>query len=167
MGAQKVTQLARQSDSITSSTPISESMAPPIRIAPLPIPELSDLSEPKWEVSVAHRLEAISLLREGWDGFGAGPIRRDVITFATHVLGQIMLPNTPAPHVTPMSHEGLMLEWHENGIELEIEIEKPGRLWISFEDSLENIDQEESVSSDLGKLAVPIVKLTKRSVIRA
>ncbi len=162
-----MTQLARQTDSLTSSSPISESIAPPIRFAPLPIPELSDLSEPKWEVSVAHRLEAISLLREGWDGFGAGPIRRDVITFATHVLGQIMLPNTPAPHVTPMSHEGLMLEWHENGIELEIEIEKPGRLWISFEDSLENIDQEDPISSDLRKLIMPIEKLTKRSVMKA
>lgn len=141
-------------------------MAPPIRIAPLPIPELSDLTEPKWEDSVARQLEQISSLREGWDGFGAGPIRRDVITFAIHVLGQIMLPNTPAPHATPMSHGGLMLEWHENGIELEIEIERPGRLWVSFEDLVENIDQEGPISSDLRKLRVPIEKLTKRSAIR-
>ncbi len=162
-----MTQLARQSDSLTSLTPISESMARPIRIASLPIPELSDLSEPKWEGSVVHQLLAASFLREGWDGFGAGPIRRDVIIFTTHVLEQIMLPNTPAPHVTPMSHGGLMIEWHEHGIELEIEIEKPGHMWVSFEDSLENIDQEEPVSSDLRMFIMPIEKLTKRSVVRA
>lgn len=162
-----MTQLARQSDSTTTSTPISESMAPPVRVAPLPIPDLSDLNEPKWEISVVQRLKEISLLREGWDGFGAGPIRRDVITFAFHILGQIMLPNTPAPHVTPMSHGGLMLEWHENGIELEIEIEKPGHMWVSFEDPIEKIDQEEPVSNDLCPLIMPIEKLTKRSVKRA
>ncbi len=59
-----------------------------------------------------------------------------------------------------------MLEWHENGIELEIEIEKPGHMWVSFEDPLENIDQEGPVSSDLNPLIVAIEKLTKRSVIR-
>jgi hypothetical protein len=141
-------------------------MAPPIRIASLPIPELSDLSEPKWAVSVTRQLEAVSFLGEDWDGFGAGPIRRDVIKFATHVFEQIMLPNTPAPHVTPMSHGGLMLEWHEHGIELEIEIEKPGHMWVSFEDSLENIDEEGPVSNNLRKFIMPIEKLTKRSVVR-
>lgn len=158
---------ARQSDSITSSTPISEALAPPIRIPPLPTPELSDLKEPKWRQAVVEQLQDVSRLEEGWDGFGGGPIRRDVITFAAHVLNQIMLATAPPPQLTPMSHGGLMLEWHENGIDLEMEIEKPGRLWVSFEDHIEHIEQEGLVTVDLQKILMPIEKLTKRSVMRS
>ncbi len=160
-------QSARQSDSITSSTPISEALAPPMRIPSLPSPELSVLKEPKWHQAVFEQLHDVSRLDEGWDGFGAGPIRRDVMTFAAHVLDQIMLSTAPAPEVTPMSHGGLMLEWHENGIDLEIETEKPGRLWVSFEDHVEQIEQEGLVTADLRQLLMPIEKLTKRSVVRS
>ena len=156
-----------QSDSITSSTPISEAQAPPIHFSQLPTPELSDLEEPRWRQTVVEQLQDVSGLDEGWDGFGAGPVRRDVILFVVHILNQIMLPNAPPPQVTPMSHGGLMLEWHENGIDLEIETEKPGRLWVSFEDHVEHIEQEGLVTADLQQLLMPIEKLTKRSVVRS
>lgn len=160
-----MTALARILDGITTSTPISEAVAARVHMAPLPLPELSDLKEPVWHHSVAQQLEDILALGDGWDGFRAGPIRRDVITFSLQVLEDIMRPNTPAPHMTPMSHEGLMLEWHENGIDLEIEVERPGDLWVSFEDAVEGIEEEKPLKSDLRMLAVPIEKLTKRSVL--
>ena len=86
-----------------------------------------------------------------------------MIEFADQVLRRIMRSTTPAPHVTPMSHEGLMLEWHENGIDLEIEIEKPGGLWVSFEDAIEGIEEENPLSNKLTMLVAPIDKLTKRA----
>ncbi len=138
-----------------------------MRIPSLPSPELSDLKEPKWHQAVFEQLHDVSRLDEGWDGFGAGPIRRDVVTFTAHVLDQIMLPTAPPPQVTPMSHGGLMLEWHENGIDLEIEIEKPGRLWVSFEDHIEHIEHEGPMTVDLQQLLMPISKLTKQSVMRS
>lgn len=160
-----MTALARIDASISSSSPISESIASPVRISVLPTPELSDTRIPDWHDSVIKQLVELSKLDDGWDGFGAGPIGGDVITFACSVLEEIMSTSTPAPHITPMSNEGLMLEWHQNGIDLEIEIEKPGNVWMSFEDQIEHIEEEYPLSNDFGKLAVPIDKLTKRTLV--
>ncbi len=160
-----MTTLAQRSKDISTTTPISAALAMPVHISPLPVPELSDLREPTWSRSVAEQLEEIGALTDGWDGSKAGPIRRDVIEFAAHVLSAIMQPITPAPHVTPMSHEGLMLEWHENGVDLEIEIERPGRLWVSFEDTVEGIEDEQPLTSNLLMLVTPVAKLTKRAVL--
>ena len=154
--------LARQTSGITTSVPISEAIAKPERIARSSTPVLSNFPEPNWLDSVAHQITNIIELSEGWDGFRAGPIRRDVIDFAIHVLSEIMSRNTPAPHITPMSHEGLMIEWHENDIDLEVEIERPAHLWVSYQDERENIDEEKPISSDLSMLTEPINKLTKR-----
>lgn len=160
-----MTALARILDGVTTSTPISEAAAERVRMEPLPLPELSKLKEPVWHRSVLQQVQEILALRDGWDGFNAGPIKNDVIEFSVRVLEDIMRPNTPAPHMTPMSHEGLMLEWHENGIDLEIEVERPGDLWVSFEDTVERIEEEKPLKSDLRTLAGPIEKLTKRSVL--
>ena len=155
--------LALRVNAITSTTPISEAIAASVHVSALPGPELADLVVSVWQSSFTEQVKEISKLKAGWDGFQAGPIRLDVIKFAIHVLQEIMLPNTPAPHLTPMSHEGLMLEWHQNGIDLEIEIEKPGQLWMSFEDVIDKIDQEKPLSSDLATLVTPIQTLTNRA----
>ena len=160
-----MTGLARRESDTTTYTPISEASALPLRTASLPTPELSDLREPKWREGVKRQLEEVLALDEGWDSYAAGPVRRDVVNFAAQVIQQIMHPTTPSPHVTPMSHEGLMLEWHEHGIELEIEIETPGHLWVSFEDAVEQIEEEYPLRSDLRRLDTPIDKLTKRGSV--
>ena len=105
---------------VTSATPLSEGIARPSQRGALPLPEPADLERPVWVESVVQQMTAMLELDEGWDGYRAGPIRRDVISFAYHVFAEVMLPNTPAPQITPMSHEGLMIEWHQNGIDLEI-----------------------------------------------
>ena len=74
-----------------------------------------------------------------------------------------MQAKTPAPSITPGSHGGVMVEWHENGIDLEIEMERPGRLWVSFEDERDLIEEERELTSNLEALTEPITKLTERA----
>ncbi len=152
----------RSIDSSTS-TPISDAIAAPMRIVRQVDTELTSVTEPTWQLQVRRQFEDIFSMEQDWDGFGAGPIRRDVMFFAIHVLNRIMRADTPAPHVTPMSHEGLMLEWHENSIDLEIEIEKPGGLWASFEDALVPTEKEQPLSSDLSLLVEFLDRLTDRA----
>ena len=155
--------LAQLSTSTSTLTPISEAIAAPVWINAPPGPELSEMAPPAWKVSVLRQLEGIINLEEGWDGFGAGPVRRDVLGFALLVLQDVMRPSTPAPHIAPMSHEGLMIEWHTHGIDLEVEIEKPGSLWVSFEDAVCNIEAEEVLSTNLSMLADAVQTLSDRS----
>jgi hypothetical protein len=126
-------------------------------------PSLTDGEPSHWEDSVRKQLERLLQLEKGWDGYGAGPLRRDVLIFAAGLLYNVLSKDAPAPHITPMSHEGVMLEWHESGIDLEIEIEAPGDVWVSFVDSARGIDDEWPLKANLDSLSEPVHNLTSRS----
>jgi hypothetical protein len=126
--------------------------------------ELTDMEEPAWVELSRRQIANIQALEEGWDGYKAGPIRRDVIAYATAVLNEIM---KSAPHIAPMSHDGVMIEWHTKGIDLEIEIERPGSLWVSFENAWTNKEYEGTLASNLSKLQDWIDQLTRRNTVTA
>lgn len=126
-------------------------------------PSLTDSEPLRWEWSVRSQLKRLSKLEKGWDGYGAGRIRTDVIFFAADLLDRAMMENTPAPHITPMSHEGVMLEWHESGIDLEIEVEAPGDVWVTYTDAAQGIDEEWPLKANFDSLSQPIYSLTIRS----
>lgn len=156
-------ELASHFGAETTSTPISDAIAPPVP-ADLRRPiGLSDPEQPSWVEPVKQQLQEIVHLQEGWDGFGARPIRADVLVFAIELLRNVMRADTPAPHITPMSHEGVQLEWHENGKDLEIEIETPGEAWVSFEDQTDGIDNSWQITSDFRSLSDPITKLANQN----
>jgi hypothetical protein len=146
------------------SAPFSESLARPVAPALRTCPELTDIKEPPWVELSRKKLENIQALELGWDGYGAGPIRRDVIFYTGAVLNEVMESRTPAPHIAPMAHSGVMIEWHTKGIDLEIEIERPGSLWVSFEDAWTNKEYEGTLASNLSKLQDWIDQLTRRNI---
>lgn len=147
----------------TTTSLISESIAKPSTPERLPELIFLDQAEATWPRHAAEQLYKIMALKDGWDGYQAGQIRRDVVEYVQDLLSKIMRNHTPAPYVTPMSNEGVMLEWHQHGIDLEIEIEKPGTLWVSFEDSVDGVEYEHQISSDFSDLARFIELLTKRA----
>ncbi len=125
--------------------------------------EISAPRKPGWVDFVRQQLKAVSSLQPGWDGFGAGPLRRDVLSFVEQILTQVMGSETPAPYISPMSHEGVLLEWHLPNIELEIEVETPGEAWVSYSNTLEGISDSWEVKTIFFSLAEPIAKLEQAS----
>ena len=125
-----------------------------------PTPSLVVLNKPVWMEPVERQIFELIGLPFGWDAFGAGPVRRDVVWFALSLLDSAMLDDTPPPHISPMSHEGIMLEWHREGIDLEIEIERPGEAHVSYEDHLTGAERSWSITTDVNSLAGPMTRLT-------
>lgn len=82
---------------------------------------------PSWLKPVAVRLVEILGLPHNWDSYGAKRIDLSIVEGAVNVLTQ--LPEgrqLPTPIVVPTSEGGLQLEWHRNGIDLEIKL-SPGQ----------------------------------------
>lgn len=106
----------------------------PTNAAPVDLDQY-ERETPSWKEDVKRRFKELLSDRysEDWDGYGAEPVRRDVIGFASEILEGVMWRRTPTPRITPMTHGGVMLEWHEAGIEIEIEIEAPRRVWVYAE----------------------------------
>lgn len=129
---------------------------------------LSEPEQPSWVSPIQpsgvspikDQIVSILHLLEGWDGFQAGPIRHDVLDFALAILRRILRAETPSPHITPMSHEGVQLEWHTDALDLEIEIEEPGSAWVSYKDRSTGLEDEWEVTTDLSSLLTPIARLT-------
>lgn len=140
------------------STPISDKMAKVPSAGGAQISGLSELGEAPWEAKVGNQIIGLQSLPHNWDGYGAGPIRQHVIWFMLHLLARIMRSETPAPDLTPMSHEGLLVEWHYGGIDLEIEIETPGHLWVSY--TVDGVPDEWPLQNDFHSLEQPINQIT-------
>ncbi len=103
---------------------------------------------PIWLVSTYDRISELVRLPLGWDGHDGRPVNFDVAAFAVQFLLQTLEPDGPAPLVVPLSYGGLQLEWHERGIDLEIEVEAPNRIFVSFEDRETSEEFEQEFSTD-------------------
>jgi len=56
-------------------------------------------------------------LEEGWDSYGAKKISLVAIAEAGRLLEQLDLPE---PQIVPCSDGGVQLEWHQNGLDIEL-----------------------------------------------
>ena len=74
-----------------------------------------------------------------------------------------MRSDSPLPHVTPMSHEGVMLEWHSDDVDLEIEIKEPGSAYVTYENRKTGEDIDLRLVADFRELAGYLSRSTKRS----
>jgi hypothetical protein len=114
----------------------------------------SDPEQP-WLRTVLQEIGAIAALEENWDGYGSGRIRTDVLWYALDLLQSVM-DDYPAPQLTPMSHEGVLLEWLRDGLHLEIEIENAGEAYVSYENEESGVDDSWRVRADLSSLLEPL-----------
>jgi len=112
----------------------------------------------EWQDTIRGQLSAINDLTENWDGYGAGPIPSDTILFVFQILSEMWLPGLPVPDISPMSNEGLMIEWFTQKHELTLEVRSPYEIHYSIE-YLETGDlDEDRISHNIERLD-PYLKL--------
>ncbi len=68
-------------------------------------------------------VEELGTLRDGWDSHGGRAPTKAALTAAT---GALFALRDHAPQVVPTPNGGLQLEWHESGVDLEIEFGPDG-----------------------------------------
>ena len=118
--------------------------------------------EPNWLPSVLNQVYGLILLSPGWDGHGGKAIAIDIIDFTIQFLRDTLAPDGPEPQLVPLSYGGIQLEWHENGIDLEIEVIAANRLFVSFEDHENGRDLEREFSTDFTDVSRILRLLTMR-----
>lgn len=83
-----------------------------------------------WVEPVSRQLSEVLALRSDWDSYGAPPIDPEVLAPMARALSMVMGASTPAPHLAPTPRAGVLLEWHRNNINLEIDVEPSGMTWV-------------------------------------
>lgn len=79
----------------------------------------------------------------GWDSYSARPIDPQSAKAAIYVLADLLAERIQPPQVVPTVAGGIQLEWHQNGVDLEIEISASGAELVYFEDHKAQTSWEE------------------------
>jgi hypothetical protein len=116
--------------------------------------------DPIWIATVEQRLEKLASYRVGWDGYNSKPPRENVIEFVKSMLHSVMKPTTPAPSIVPISGGGLQIEWHTNGLDIEVAVFAPFAMELTavFPDGRPAIE-DEALSEDLEGLGTILTEL--------
>lgn len=117
--------------------------------------------EPAWLVPTLQSLGEMLALPDNWDSYGAPRIGLSSIVSAIELLSITMRPETPAPLVVPTTRGGLQLEWHTRGIDLEVEVESPNRIFARYEDHNRGVTWEDEMTFNLKALAECIAALSR------
>jgi hypothetical protein len=109
----------------------------------------------QWVGGVEKELWEFLDLPVNWDSYGARRIDLEAVQVGIWVLSNYVPPDSPAPHVVPTSRGGIQIEWHTQGVDLEIEVLSADSLQVFYENQTEQAEEEfefHSPFTDLPKL---------------
>ncbi len=87
-----------------------------------------------WILPLVQQICELGLLPKNWNSYGAQPICPHVAGEAVTFLLNYLSPDDPFPSIVPTARGGILLEWHEGGIDLEIDFQSPSLIHVAFED---------------------------------
>jgi len=90
----------------------------------------SPSKRPRWLPDVLRRLQQLSRSPFGWDGEGGTPLQPGALEASAVVLAEIMAEQSLPPQLVLTHEGGLQLEWHERGVDLEVEVRPSGEVEV-------------------------------------
>jgi hypothetical protein len=118
--------------------------------------------EPAWLRPLVKDLVRLSRLPSNWNSYGAPSVNKASIEYAIEqVLPSIMRDDSILPSVVPTVHGGIQFEWHVRGIDFEVEIIRPSRVVVLFQDRQSGEDWEEEIT-DFSRLKHVMQRLSSR-----
>ena len=114
-------------------------------------------SQSSWMQPLLDKVVRLETLRENWDSYGARPIDPNIAQATIKLLCEFLTPSDPIPSIVPTAHGSILLEWHEGGCDLEVEMRSPTSIQLVFDDGNE---QEESEQASFDQIRAKVDVLT-------
>jgi len=83
---------------------------------------------PQWLPPTVETMNELLGLQPNWDSYGARCVEKHAVETALEILGMVMKPSTSPPTVVPTVEGGIQIEWHQNNIDLEVEVKPEGQV---------------------------------------
>lgn len=115
---------------------------------------------PEWVTSVVARMEELVSLHHGWAGEGTVPPGLQVAAHALEVLSAWSEPTLASPQVVPTHEGGIQLEWHERGLDFEVEVEPSLDVEVLFYDNESSEEWDGALSEHLDDVRRAIGRLS-------
>ncbi len=118
-----------------------------------------------WGKAVTEKLDELIKLEHGWDGYNATPVSFANASFAQALLNEICKTDTPPPpQIVPGVDGDLQIEWHIQGVDIELHIVQPYnvRFWTNDEQLCPNGNEVHLTT--IYNMVLPVIrKLTELS----
>ena len=85
---------------------------------------------------VIERVVDLAELPGGWNSYEANPVSATALHRTLEFLLEHVTPGVDHPAVVPTVRGGLQLEWHDNGLDVEVEIAPDGPVSLFVEDTV-------------------------------
>jgi len=115
---------------------------------------------PEWLKEAEKTLRGFATLPKGWDSYRAMSIEAHVVVGAIELLHRIIQHNTLKPTVVPTNRVDIQIEWHTQGVDLEIEITPHEGIRLLYDNPQEDAEEEFELGLDLAPLADLIAKVS-------
>jgi hypothetical protein len=114
---------------------------------------------PSWFDPLMQGFVDLLTLPPNWDSYGAGAIDPKVIHYAMNVMNGLLGSSSPAPRVVPLSSGGVQLEWHRQGVDLEVVFDPIEQPYFYLRNRVNGEELEHSLPENSGKLRSIIASL--------
>ena len=111
------------------------------------------MSNSLWIQELKDRLDKLTSLPRGWDGYNGQPVSFNCAQFAANLIERLYVANVPAPQLVPGADGTLQLEWHMNGFDVEVDVLGPYAVMATRFDHETAMDEEIEIQTDFSELA--------------
>lgn len=106
-----------------------------------------------WVEELEERLDVLTKLRRGWDGYSGAPVSFPCAHFAANLIEALHTSSIPAPQLVPMANGTVRLEWHMNEFDVEVDVLGPYDVVAYRADHLNGSEDEIEIQTDFTELA--------------
>ncbi len=114
---------------------------------------------PPWFDPLMQGFVDLLTLPANWNSYGAGAIDSNLVRSAMTFMNGVLESNSPAPRVVPLSSGGLQLEWHREGIDLEIVYDRGEVPFFYYRNRITGEDGDHDLATESHLLRVILAKL--------
>jgi len=94
-----------------------------------------------WLLPMLEKICELGTLPPNWNSYRSKAISTDAAVASISILLNLLRPSDPPPSIVPTSRGGILLEWHENGIDLEVDVRSSSQVHLAYNDG----DVEEEI----------------------
>lgn len=78
-----------------------------------------------WYEALKDRLDELTSLPVGWDGYAGQPVSFQSAKFVADMLERLCREGVPPPYLVPGSDGSVQVEWHRNQVDVELDVLGP------------------------------------------
>lgn len=114
-----------------------------------------------WNKSLESRLDELSQLEPGWDGYRARPVLHSAASFAAMMLEHLFIEDLIPPSLVPRSDGSLQVEWHKNQYDIELVVSGTQDVRAYRIDELTGNEEELDLENDFTQVVTWLKQLVR------